>query len=52
MRPTIKDSDLEQANATTGALFMRLVTETCVDASRKAIKYEGPVAIQLSFLKE
>ena len=46
---TIKDSDLEQANATTGALFMRLLTETCVDASRKAIKYEGPVAIQLSF---
>ena len=28
---------------------MKLLTETCLDTSKKAIKYEGPAAIQLSF---
>ena len=45
----VKASDLETANAETGALFMKLLTETCLRHSKKAIKYEGPVAIQLSF---
>ena len=31
------------------ALFTKLLTETCVDTSKKAIKYEGAVAIQSAF---
>jgi hypothetical protein len=46
---TVKAADVEKANASTGALFMRLLTEACVDATKKAIKYEGPAAIQLAF---
>jgi hypothetical protein len=42
-------ADVEKSNAKAGALFMRLLTETCLDVSKKAIKYEGPLAIQLSF---
>jgi hypothetical protein len=45
----VKDSDVEKANSETGALFMRLLTESCVEATKKAIRYEGPAAIQLSF---
>lgn len=45
----VKDSDVEKANAETGALFMKLLTESCVDATKKAVKYEGPAAIQMSF---
>jgi hypothetical protein len=40
---------LEEANATTGSLFMRLLTEACRDKAKKAVTYEGPAAIQLSF---
>ena len=31
------------------ALFTKLLTETCVETSKKAIKCEGPVAIQAAF---
>jgi hypothetical protein len=40
---------LDQANADTGALFMRLVTDSCKDKAKKALTYEGPATIQLSF---
>ncbi len=40
---------MEEANATTGALFMRLLTESCKDKAKKALVYEGPASIQLSF---
>ena len=43
------DADIEKANAAVGSLFMRLLTETCVDKARKAVKYEGAVAIQGAF---
>jgi hypothetical protein len=43
------DADIEKANAAVGSLFMRLLTETCVDKAKKAIKYEGAVAIQGAF---
>ena len=40
---------MEEANATTGALFMKLLTESCKDKAKKALVYEGPATIQLSF---
>ena len=43
------DSDVEKANAAAGALFMQLLTDTCVEKSRKALKYEGAAAIQAAF---
>lgn len=41
--------DVQAHNQKTGALFMRLLTESCVDEAKKAIKTEGAVAIQASF---
>jgi hypothetical protein len=40
---------MDEANATTGALFMRLLTESCKDKAKKALMYEGPATIQMSF---
>lgn len=37
------------ANASTGALVMRLLTDSCKEKTKKALKYEGPATIQLSF---
>jgi hypothetical protein len=45
----ITPDDVEKHNKAAGALFMRLLTETCNDNSKKAIKYEGAASIQLSF---
>lgn len=45
----VKADEKEQANKQVGALFMRLLTETCKDKAKAAIKAEGPAAIQLSF---
>lgn len=42
-------ADIEKANAAVGELFTRLLTETCVDKARQAVKYEGAVAIQAAF---
>jgi hypothetical protein len=44
-----KGSDIEKANADAGALYMKLLTVSCADATSKALKYEGPAALQLSF---
>jgi hypothetical protein len=40
---------LAETNASTGALFMRLLTDTCKDKAKTALTYEGPATIQLSF---
>lgn len=45
----VTEGDVEKANSETGALFMRLLTESCVEVTKKAIRYEGPAAIQMSF---
>lgn len=42
-------ADLEKVNTAAGALFMRLLTESCVEQTKKALKYEGPSAMQTSF---
>jgi len=46
---TATAADIDKYNAAVGALFMRLLTDACVDKTKKAIKYEGPAAIQASF---
>lgn len=43
--PTI----MQQTNASMGAMLMRLLTVACKDKAKKAIEYEGPGTIQLSF---
>lgn len=45
----VADSELEEANRSTGELFMRLLTDSCREAARKALKYEGQSTIQTSF---
>lgn len=42
-------ADIEKANAAVGELFMRLLTDTCLEKSKKAVKYEGAPAIQAAF---
>jgi len=46
---TATAADIDKYDAAVGALFMRLLTDACVDKTKKAIKYEGPAAIQASF---
>ena len=41
--------DVENANVAVGALFMKLLTDTCKEKAAKAIKYEGVLAIQGAF---
>jgi hypothetical protein len=42
-------ADIEKSNAAAAELFTRLLTDTCADKSKKAIKYEGVAAIQGAF---
>jgi hypothetical protein len=46
---TATEADIEKSNAAVGALFMRLLTDACVDKAKKAIRYEGAAAMQASF---
>ncbi len=41
--------DVERYNKQAAELLTKLLTETCEESARKAIKYEGAAAIQLSF---
>jgi hypothetical protein len=40
---------MDDANSSMGALVMRLLTDSCKDKTKKALTYEGPATIQLSF---
>lgn len=40
---------IASANKAIGSLFMRLLTESCKDQTQKALRYEGPATIQMSF---
>jgi hypothetical protein len=44
-----KPEDKEAANQAIGGLFMKLLTESCKAQTQKALRYEGPATIQLSF---
>lgn len=46
---SVSEEQLEEANKKTAELLMRLLTESCIQQAKKAIKYEGQVAIQSSF---
>jgi hypothetical protein len=46
---TVKPADMDAANQTIGALFMRLLTDSCKEQAQKALRFEGPATIQLSF---
>jgi hypothetical protein len=41
-------ADIDSSNAEIGDMFMRLLTDSCRDKARNALKYEGLAAIQLS----
>jgi hypothetical protein len=45
----ISSDDKEKHNGQAGELFMRLLTDTCADESKKALKNEGALAIQTAF---
>ena len=45
----VKPADIEIANAEIGDLFMKLLTDSCREKTKVALKFEGPAAIQLSF---
>ena len=45
----VKVEQIDQSNKEVAALFMRLLTDTCKDKAKAAIKAEGAAAIQLSF---
>jgi len=40
---------MDKANKRTADLFMKLLTDTCRQQAKKAIQYEGQLAIQTSF---
>jgi hypothetical protein len=46
---SVSSADVEQTTAEVGALMMKLLTESCRERTKAAIKYEGPAALQLSF---
>jgi hypothetical protein len=46
---TVTAEDLESANEATGALFTRLLTDSCKLQAQKALRFEGPATLQLSF---
>lgn len=45
----VTDDQREKANKAAADMFVELMSVTCLDQSKKAIKYEGPVAIQQGF---
>ena len=46
---TATPADMDSANQIIGALFMRLLTDSCKPQAQKALRFEGPATIQLSF---
>jgi len=45
----VKPADVDGANAEIGGLFMKLLTDSCREKAKLALRYEGPATIQLSF---
>jgi hypothetical protein len=45
----VSPKTMDEANASTGALFMRLLTDSCKDKAKTALQYEGPATMQTSF---
>lgn len=45
----ITDEQRDAANKAAANMFVKLMTETCLDQAKKAIQYEGALAIQQGF---
>ncbi|MGB0721641.1 MAG: hypothetical protein ACPGU7_04515 [Gammaproteobacteria bacterium] len=45
----VTEAQRDEANKAAADLFVTLMTETCLDEARKAIKYEGMLAIKQGF---
>lgn len=45
----VSDQQRDEANKTTAALFVKMVTETCRDQAQKAIRYEGAETLSTAF---
>lgn len=46
---TVSEKQLDESTKQTAQLFMRLLTVSCKPQAEKALQYEGPVTIELSF---
>jgi hypothetical protein len=46
---SVEPNQLDAGNRDVAALFMRLLTETCVEQARQALKFEGPTVFETSF---
>ena len=46
---SVSEKQLDDANKETAELFVKLLTESCREQAQKAVKYEGPYAIQAGF---
>ena len=46
---TISAEQRDEMNKNAGALFTRLVTESCRSETQQAIRYEGPATVQYAF---
>ncbi|MDC0661178.1 hypothetical protein [Marinobacter sp. SS21] len=45
----LSDADHDASNRDAANMFVRLMSEDCLEEARKAVKYEGPLAIQQGF---
>lgn len=45
----LSDADLDASNRDAANMFVRLMSQDCLEEARTAVKYEGPVAIQQGF---
>jgi hypothetical protein len=46
---SVSEKQSEEANRTTAALFMRLLTTSCREDAQRAIQFEGALALQAAF---
>ena len=46
---SVSAQEMQKSNETVGALFVKLLTESCKDKAKTALQYEGPATMQLSF---
>lgn len=45
----IRPAEIDGSNKTTGELLMRLMTDSCAQQTKEAVRYEGASAIEQSF---
>jgi hypothetical protein len=45
----VNPAERDRANRDTAQMFVRLLTESCIEQTRQAVKYEGAAAMQAGF---